>query len=160
MEYHDRTADGARSARDGRGGCGLIVVEGFFGCMWLWQMGYRNVCALIGAEMSEAQGQLISNAVGPGQGGSVPGARKSDQGRSERSSGGCDGWVTLLLDGDEAGKKGAVQAAASLLFKVGGAFVRVITLDRVKYQPDHLTEKDLESFLGTPIRQPADPIVP
>lgn len=107
--------------------CGLIVVEGFFGCMWLWQLGYRNVCALIGADMSEAQGQLISNAVGP------------------------DGWVTLLLDGDEAGKKGAVQAAGILLFKVGGTFVRVMTLDRTKYQPDHLTEKDLESLLGTPI---------
>ena len=58
---------------------GLILVEGFFDCMRLWQAGLHNVVALMGSSLSPEQEALIVKAVGP------------------------KGKVALLFDEDEAG---------------------------------------------------------
>lgn len=82
-------------------GEGLIVVEGFFDCMDLWQRGRRNVVALMGCAMSQQQERLIIETVGP---------------RSR---------VLLALDPDEAGKKGSADAVERLVTQV---FVRAMAL--------------------------------
>ena len=38
----------------------VIVVEGFFGCIWLHQLGYPSVVALMGSTMSEKQEHLLT----------------------------------------------------------------------------------------------------
>lgn len=80
---------------------GLIVVEGFFDCMDLWQRGRKNVVALMGCVMSEAQERLIVETVGP------------------------RGKVLLALDPDEAGRKGSADAVARLVSQL---FVREVVL--------------------------------
>lgn len=101
---------------------GLIVVEGFFDAMRVWQAGYPHVVALMGSSMSEAQEELIVAAVGP------------------------EGKVTLMFDEDEAGWKGREEALSRLS---GRVYVRVIGLGEEGRQPDSLSEKDLKrSILG------------
>lgn len=63
----------------------LIVVEGFFGAMWLHQASYKNVVALMGASCSQRQADLIIKLVREG------------------------GRVWAMADGDEAGEKCAVS---------------------------------------------------
>jgi DNA primase len=85
-------------------GEGLIVVEGFFsGVFTLWQMGRKNVVAVMGSSLSDAQERLIVQTVG------------------ER------GRVLLIFDGDEAGSKGMADAAARLAPQV---FVRTRPLSQ------------------------------
>ena len=63
-------------------GEGLIVVEGFFsGVFTLWQQGRKNVVAIMGSALSEAQERLIVQTVGQ------------------------RGRVLLIFDDDEAGKR-------------------------------------------------------
>lgn len=59
----------------------LVVVEGFFGAMWLHQQGFSNVVALMGSSISEAQSNLILDILA------------------------LDGTVWAMPDGDEAGEK-------------------------------------------------------
>ena len=59
----------------------LIVVEGFTAVWWLWQAGYRNVVAVMGASCSEDQARLILALVHP------------------------DGRVLIMPDGDAAGSR-------------------------------------------------------
>jgi DNA primase len=80
---------------------GLIVVEGFFDTLDFWQRGRKNVVALMGSSLSEAQERLIVQTVG---------------GR---------GRVLLAFDPDEAGRKGMHEAAARLVSQV---FVRTVTI--------------------------------
>ena len=81
---------------------GLIVVEGFFsGVLTLWQQGRRNVVAIMGSSLSDAQERLIVQTI-------------SGRGR-----------VLLAFDNDEAGKKGMAEAAARLTPQV---FVRTLAL--------------------------------
>lgn len=68
----------------------LVVVEGFFGCMWVWQAGHRKVVSLMGSMLSPAQEQRILELAGHG------------------------GRVLLLFDEDEAGRKGAAEALVRL----------------------------------------------
>lgn len=68
----------------------IFVVEGFPGCWWLWQADYRNVVALMGADCSDAQAEIIVDLVKP------------------------DGKVWALSDGDDAG----VRCATSIFLKV------------------------------------------
>lgn len=65
----------------------VIVVEGFFDCMNVWQAGHRSVVALMGSTLSEQQERLL--------------------GRFRQ--------VTLFLDGDDAGRKAAEEIAARLV---------------------------------------------
>jgi DNA primase len=81
---------------------GLIVVEGFFsGVFTLFQKGRKNVVAIMGSSLSEAQERLIVQTVGP------------------------RGRVLLAFDPDEAGRKGMQEAAARLVSHV---FVRTVAL--------------------------------
>ena len=81
---------------------GLIVTEGFFsGVFALWQQGRKNVVAIMGSSLSEAQERLIVQTVGP------------------------RGRVLLAFDDDAAGRKGMADAAARLAPQV---FVRTLAL--------------------------------
>jgi DNA primase len=80
---------------------GLIVVEGFFDTLDFWQRGRKNVVAVMGSSLSEAQERLIVQTVGP------------------------RGRVLLAFDPDEAGRRGMQDAAARLVSQV---FVRTVTL--------------------------------
>ncbi|MBI4817759.1 MAG: toprim domain-containing protein [Deltaproteobacteria bacterium] len=65
---------------------GLILVEGFFGVLALYEAGFPNAVASMGAEVSMEQLDLLAQA-------------------SE---------VLVLFDGDEAGEKGAAKVVAAL----------------------------------------------
>ena len=68
----------------------LVIVEGFFDCMNIWQAGHERVVALMGSSLSQAQEELILKVAGPG------------------------GRVVLMLDEDEAGRKARVDIEARL----------------------------------------------
>ena len=81
----------------GQAGC-AIVVEGFFDCLRIHQSGYRNVVALMGSSLSEAQEKLLL----------------------ERSR-----ELVLMLDGDEAGRRASQQLVTQLRRKVSLSLVQV-----------------------------------
>ena len=109
---------------------GLIVVEGCFDCLRVWQAGYHNVISLLGSSLSDVQEKLIVDAVGPG------------------------GRVALMLDGDEAGRKGCSGEFKDGEYKAGALqrlavhiYVRAIDLsDGV--QPDKMGEEEIRRLLG------------
>jgi DNA primase len=39
---------------------GLILVEGSLGAIWLWQLGFRNVCAILGTGISRKQVEILA----------------------------------------------------------------------------------------------------
>jgi len=98
----------------------LIIVEGFFDCMKIWQAGFMNVVAVMGAEISEEQAEFITKTLGK------------------------DGRIITLFDGDEAGYHGAFKALSMFLHK---NFVKEIRLDKGQ-QPDKLTEKQIKDLLS------------
>jgi DNA primase len=67
--------------------CRVVVVEGFFDCMRVYQAGFACVVALMGAALSQPQADLLA-------------------GRFTE--------IVLMLDGDSAGQAGARDAAARL----------------------------------------------
>ena len=75
---------------------GLVIVEGFFDCFRLHQVGVRNVVALMGCQLSEEQEQLLLE-------------------RTDR--------VTLALDQDEAGRQGTQDILQRLVRK---CYVRIL----------------------------------
>lgn len=79
----------------------LVVVEGFFGCMRLWQAGHRRVVSLMGSMLSRVQEQHIIELAGD------------------------DGQVVLMFDGDVAGRKGQAEARARLSKRVSVSAVRL-----------------------------------
>jgi DNA primase len=111
---------------------GLIVVEGFFDAMRVWQAGFPNVVALMGSSLSEEQEGLLVDAVGP------------------------HGKIALMFDEDEAGwhgrdgiwkdeelKPGALPRLASKVY------VNVIRLGDQGRQPDGLSKEELKrAILG------------
>jgi len=66
---------------------GCVIVEGFFDCLRVHQAGFRNVVALMGATLSEAQRSLLLTRFRA---------------------------VVLMLDGDEAGRSATQQVVARL----------------------------------------------
>ena len=95
----------------------LVVVEGFFGCMRVWQAGIRRVVSAIGSSMSEAQAASIAECAG------------------------TQGRVALLYDNDDAGIAGRDQAVKLLSPR---AFVKATRIETEGAQPDQLsTEKIL-----------------
>lgn len=97
---------------------GLIVVEGFFGVMRLYQLGYTNVVALMGKELSDAQAELLLAA-------------------TDR--------ITLFLDGDEPGRDAARRVGEKL---AGRAFVRTVQYPAgPKRKPAHFTKEELRELL-------------
>lgn len=93
----------------------LVVVEGFFGCMRVWQAGHRRVVSLMGSMLSEAQGQRIVELAGEG------------------------GQVLLLFDEDGAGRKGRTDAQGRLSKSVTVSAVRL----EEGQQPDSLEPGEL-----------------
>jgi len=75
-----------------------LVVEGFFDCLQVHQAGYRNVVALLGVSLSEAQEKLL-------------------QERFPR--------LVLMLDGDEVGQRASQQLAKRLRGRVSLSMVKV-----------------------------------
>lgn len=98
----------------------LVVVEGFFGCMKLWQAGIRHVVSLMGSMLSVTQEELIVQTVGP-------------QGR-----------VILWFDSDEAGNKGCAEAKARLKQSVS---VSVIRTETEGTQPDQLSAEQVQRLI-------------
>lgn len=100
----------------------LVVVEGFFGCMKLWQAGCRRVISLMGSMLSDAQEDRIVELAGE------------------------DGCVLLLFDEDAAGRKGRAEARERLARRVQ---VRSIRLGGEGMQPDQLTPEQVRQLLDT-----------
>lgn len=99
----------------------LVVVEGFFGCMKVWQAGYHRTVSLMGSMLSREQKDIIVKAAGE------------------------NGEVILLFDEDEAGRKGCTDARRRLAENVK---VRVVSLAGKGRQPDQLTPGQLNELLG------------
>jgi DNA primase len=93
----------------------LVVVEGFFGCMWVWQAGHRKVVALMGSMLSRAQEERLVELV------------------SEHGS------IVLLFDGDAAGRKGGIEAYRRWSRRV---LVHIVRLADGQ-QPDDVEPTDL-----------------
>jgi DNA primase len=98
----------------------LVIVEGFFDCMKLHQLGWRKTVALMGSSMSAAQEELI---------------RKHTDGRSH---------VIVMLDEDEAGRAGRDDIACRL---AKFCFVKVHQFDEPSAQPEQLFAEDLQEIL-------------
>ncbi len=98
----------------------FIIVEGFFGCMKVWQAGFRRVVSPMGSRLSDAQAELIIKTVGKGD------------------------KVILLYDEDEAGRKGREQARLQLYEQVE---VSIITVPAPRKQPDQLSSAELRQLL-------------
>ncbi len=97
----------------------LIVVEGFFDCVRVYQAGFSNVVALMGCTMSREQTKLLCAV--------------------------CSRAV-LFLDGDLAGRQ-AVSAISSTL-EAQGLEVREVCLPDGR-QPDSMQTHDIQKLLGT-----------
>ena len=97
----------------------LVIVEGFFGCMKLHQLGCKKVVALMGSSLSTAQEELL---------------RK----HSDRNS-----QVIIMLDEDEAGRAGREDIAVRL---AKFAFVKIHTFDKDGQQPDNLTVEEVATL--------------
>lgn len=100
----------------------LVIVEGFFDCMKLHQLGHRKVVALMGSTLSATQEELIKHHT-----------CKHSQ-------------IIVALDENEAGEAGRDDIACRLS-KV--CFVRVHTFDKPDMEPEHLTSNEVhQSLLG------------
>lgn len=90
-----------------RHGKAVIVVEGFFDCLNVYQAGFPCVVALMGCSLSQRQEVLLQNHFQQ---------------------------VTLMLDGDNAGRRAGAAIAARLVTKLA---VRVVEIP-LGSQPDQL----------------------
>jgi DNA primase len=98
----------------------LVIVEGFFDCMKLYQHGCRRVVALMGSTMSAAQEELIR--------------KLTDH----------QGQVIVMLDEDEAGQTGRDEIAVRLAKFV---FVRIHVFEEEGFQPEHMSAEEVASLL-------------
>jgi DNA primase len=99
----------------------LVIVEGFFGCIHLWQLGYKRVVALMGSSISPSQIELIRE-------------------HTNRQS-----PVIILLDEDDAGRIGRQEVVQALSPFV---FVRQCAFEEEGKQPENLTEAELADIIG------------
>jgi len=99
----------------------LVVVEGFFDCMKVWQAGHARVGLIMGSMLSQAQEELILKTAGPG------------------------GRVLLVFDEDEAGRKGRTEAQTRLERWLNVSAVR---FEQEGTQPDQLTTEHLQGLLN------------
>jgi DNA primase len=98
----------------------LIVVEGFFDCIKLWQSGIRRVVSVMGSSISDAQVALIGKVATP------------------------SGKVIILFDEDDAGRAGREQAVQKLSTLV---FVKAVSPGRPGLQPDTLLPAELHEIV-------------
>ncbi|MBI3852711.1 MAG: toprim domain-containing protein [Verrucomicrobia bacterium] len=97
----------------------LVVVEGFFGCMRIWQAGHRRVVSLMGSMLSPGQEDCIVQLAGE------------------------SGHVLLLFDEDAAGRKGRAEAQERLGKHV---VVNIVRLAEGQ-QPDSLEPEALLALI-------------
>ncbi len=98
----------------------LVVVEGFFACIKIWQAGHQRVVAIMGSMLSQRQAELIAKASSPLRN------------------------VILMFDEDEAGRKGRADA----LHRLGQSVkVRTVRFDTEGAQPDGLSKNELMRLL-------------
>jgi DNA primase len=101
----------------------LIIVEGFFDVMKLWQLGVRKCVALMGSSLSTAQAGLLTARLTPGS------------------------HVIVMFDEDDAGREGREDVLRRLALR---AFVRVVAFAKEDCQPEHLTADEVKLLqLGT-----------
>ena len=98
----------------------LVIVEGFFDCVKLHQLGCRRVVALMGNTMSEAQEEII---------------RKRTDGNSR---------IIVMLDEDEAGR-GTREGIAARIAKF--AFVRLYVFETEGRQPEDLSTEEIDVLI-------------
>ena len=99
----------------------LIIVEGFFDCMKLWQCGVRRVIALMGSSLSFLQEELI---------------RTHTKANSE---------IIVMLDEDEAGQEAREEIAGRL---AKFCFVKVHVFDVFGKQPENLTPEQVRELFA------------
>jgi 5S rRNA maturation endonuclease (ribonuclease M5) len=99
----------------------LIIVEGFFGCMRIHQLGYRKVIALMGSTIDDAQVELI---------------RRHTNSESR---------IIIVFDEDEAGRDGRADVAARLS---EFCFVKTHAFEQEDMQADQLSAEELHEILG------------
>ncbi|HXT13494.1 MAG TPA: CHC2 zinc finger domain-containing protein [Candidatus Angelobacter sp.] len=99
----------------------LVIVEGFFDCMKLHQLGHRKTVALMGSSMSPAQEELI------------------------RENTDASSRVIVMLDEDEAGEAGREDIAARLS---RFCFVKAHIFPKSDMQPEHLLPEELHEIVG------------
>src|ERR1043166_9428163 len=97
----------------------LVIVQGFFGCMKLWQAGVLRVVSLMGSTLCEPQEALIVKLIS----------------REQR--------VILLFDEDDAGRICREQALQRFASK---AYVRVVEFEKEGTQPDNLTPEEIDGL--------------
>ncbi|HEX3799322.1 MAG TPA: toprim domain-containing protein [Verrucomicrobiae bacterium] len=97
----------------------LVIVEGFFDCMKLHQLGCRKVVALMGSTMSAVQEEII---------------RKYTNRNAQ---------IIVMLDEDEAGWEGREDIAVRL---VKYAFIKIHMFRKENMQPDQLTAEELDEI--------------
>lgn len=102
-------------------GLPLVVVEGFFDAIKLYQLGVRKVVAIMGSVLSPAQEELIIRHT------------------NAHSS------LLIMLDEDDAGRFGREQMLLRLCPRL---YVRVFQFDAAGQQPEDLTTEDLAELLG------------
>jgi len=97
----------------------LIIVEGFFDVMKLWQLGIRKSVALMGSSMSATQEQLIIRATN------------------------ANSTIIVMFDEDDAGRTGRADVLQRMATK---AFVRVVAFADEDYQPEQLTAEEADQL--------------
>ncbi|MBI5767647.1 MAG: toprim domain-containing protein [Verrucomicrobia bacterium] len=97
----------------------LVIVEGFFDAMKLWQLGVRKCVALMGSSLSGAQEALLAQHLRPAS------------------------QVIVMFDEDHAGREGREDVLRRLAFK---AFVRVVASTEEGFQPEQLTPTVAQSL--------------
>lgn len=98
----------------------LVLVEGFFDCIHLWQCGARRVVALMGSTLSTEQEDLILKHT------------------SEETA------IVIALDEDDAGRASRGEIAARLALH---RFVRTQRFDKENQQPSELTSEAVQMIL-------------
>lgn len=99
----------------------LVMVEGFFDCLMLWQHGIKKVVALMGSSLSPAQEELVRR-------------------HTDRHS-----QVIVLLDEDDAGRAGREQLAIRLSRFV---FVKTHVFEQEGRQPSDLSADEALLICG------------
>ena len=99
----------------------LVIVEGFFDCVGLWQRGIRRVVALMGSSLSPQQEEAITRAV-------------TQQSR-----------VVLMLDEDDAGREARLKITLRL---AAHCYVRTVRFEHEGQQSDSLSAEQLDTLRG------------
>jgi len=99
----------------------LVIVEGYFDCIKLWQHGVKRVVALMGSTLSAAQAELIRNHTN------------------------AQSLVLVMLDEDEAGRSGRQEIVCRLS---RFCFLKLHQFENTDTQPEHLSAEQVRHIIG------------